>query len=181
MSVRFCPTCHADVEDTGGFCLLGHSLRVAPIIDSLDEVVADLNQAFANARAEFAQIGGRSTAPEAPPRVAPAPPPIHSAPVVPAPAPAAPAAAAALDEAAPAPTTVSAQPVPPPPSAPRTSRDSEAATVWTAFGEELDVAEAPKASDPISMFAPSPRMDWGPERAAILRRPRLRRPARATA
>jgi hypothetical protein len=173
MSVRFCPTCRTDVEDTGGFCLLGHSLRVAPATE-IDELRADVDRAFATARAELAQINGRTARLPEPP----APPAAYTAPVVPAPATAVPAAAAAFDKAAPALSTAAAQPVPPPPPITEVSTGTD--TVWSDFGDELAQAESPSPSDPISMFAPSPRMDWGPDRPMLRRPSRFRRPSSAS-
>jgi hypothetical protein len=52
VSNRYCPTCHAEVEDTGGFCLLGHSLRLASpeTTNSLAALRAEVDQAFEDAR-----------------------------------------------------------------------------------------------------------------------------------
>ena len=37
MALRFCPTCKADVEDVGGYCRLGHRLKLEPFAEPLDE------------------------------------------------------------------------------------------------------------------------------------------------
>jgi len=54
-------------------------------------------------------------------------------------------------------------------------------SVWQAFEHELAGARGIESGDPISMFAPAPRMDWGPERSALLKRPSFRRPSGASA
>ena len=54
-------------------------------------------------------------------------------------------------------------------------------SVWQAFEHELAGADPIESGDPISMFAPSPRMDWGPEKPSVFRRPTLRRPSGASA
>ncbi len=51
-TVRFCPRCRADVEDVGGFCLLGHRLAAAPGEDSLADLRAEVDQAFQKVQAE---------------------------------------------------------------------------------------------------------------------------------
>ena len=56
MAQRFCTTCEADVEDVDGFCLLGHSLKVASVMPSIDELRAEVDEAFKNAQAEVAQV-----------------------------------------------------------------------------------------------------------------------------
>jgi hypothetical protein len=96
VSNRFCPTCHAEVEDTGGFCLLGHSLRVAApdSSDSLSALRAEVDQAFEDARVA---VG-------------------HALSEVPS-APASYSAPAPASYSAPAPAA-QATPPPPPPSAP---------------------------------------------------------------
>ena len=59
MTTRYCPRCRAEVEDTGGFCLLGHPLRLAAPVDSLSHLRAEVNAAFAEAEAKVAlAVGG---------------------------------------------------------------------------------------------------------------------------
>ena len=161
VSTRHCPTCATEVEDADGFCLLGHSLRVAPITDSMDELRAEVDLAFAAARAELASINGPSSAAPGPHGAAQRPP------------------------APPAPTGrpgsgPSGPPSPPPPPA-ADFDESTLPSVWQAFEHELAGAEAIESGDPISMFAPSPRMDWGPERSSLLKRSSFRRPSGASA
>jgi len=69
VSDRFCPRCNAEVEDVGGFCLLGHPLRVSAPVSSLSELRAEVDLAFEEARVQVAPVLG-----EAPP---PPPPPSH--------------------------------------------------------------------------------------------------------
>ena len=81
MSNRFCPTCHAEVEDTGGFCLLGHSLRVAApdSHDSLSALRAEVDQAFEDARVAVGHALSEVEAPMAPPAHAPSAPAFEAA------------------------------------------------------------------------------------------------------
>jgi hypothetical protein len=83
MTVRYCPRCDTDVEDVGGFCLVGHRLSQAPItasISPLSDLRAEVDKAFEEARlqvaaalAPLAGLGGtgqtptRSSAPPPPP------------------------------------------------------------------------------------------------------------------
>ena len=78
MSDRYCSHCHAEVEDTGGYCLLGHSLRASAPTDSLTALRAEVNLAFEEARAQVATALGEGrpvSATGAPP---PPPPPLAS-------------------------------------------------------------------------------------------------------
>lgn len=104
MSERFCPRCNAEVEDTGGYCLLGHSLRVSAPADSLAALRAEVDLAFEEARVQVAH---------------------------------------ALGEAGPPPPPPLATPV----------------TVYPRMEETPS-----QGTDPITDFAPAPRMDWGPDR-----------------
>ena len=152
VSTRYCPTCATEVEDADGYCLLGHTLRVSAITESMDELRADVDHYFTAARAELASISGRgSGAPQGPP----APPSPNGRPN-------------------PAPTA----PPPPPPS---NASEAELPSVWQALEHEIAGTEGLESGDPISMFAPAPRMDWGPDRPAVFRRPAFRRPSRASA
>lgn len=73
MSERYCPKCQTDVEDVGGFCLLGHSLRLRPITESLDDLRAEVDRAFEEVRVQVAAVTGEipvvasSQAPPPPP------------------------------------------------------------------------------------------------------------------
>lgn len=73
MSERYCPKCQTDVEDVGGFCLLGHSLRLRPITASLDELRDEVDRAFEEVRAQVAAATGEI--PAVPSADAPPPPP----------------------------------------------------------------------------------------------------------
>jgi hypothetical protein len=139
MAQRFCPKCNADVEDAGGFCLLGHSLRLDTAMPSITELRAEVDRAFDDARAEVAQM-------------------LASAPVPPAPIEGQVAPPTAV------PASVPAVPGPPPPNQvhqPEQSNPHHA--VWEALSEESSLPLAHE--DPIAAFAPAPRMDWGPERS----------------
>lgn len=128
MIERYCPKCGTDVEDVGGFCLLGHSLKLASVTDSVGDLRAEVDRVFEEVReqvhAKIATVTG-----EMPAVVAPPPPPPPEQPTV---------VVEAVEEA--------------------TQTDLD--PLWANFDDEL----APNGHDPIAAFAPSPRMDWGPER-----------------
>ena len=74
MTERYCPKCATDVEDVGGFCLLGHDLRLRPITESqsMDDLRAEVDRAFEEARSQVAAVTGeiplvKSDAPPPPP------------------------------------------------------------------------------------------------------------------
>jgi hypothetical protein len=50
MALRFCPRCASEVEDVGGFCLLGHALRLEPPIPSVARIRDEVTRAFDEAR-----------------------------------------------------------------------------------------------------------------------------------
>ena len=80
MSQRYCPRCGDEVEDTGGFCLLGHSLRLAPATLSMSELRDEVDQAFEEARATVAAViepvaAPMSSSPPPPPPPSSTPPP----------------------------------------------------------------------------------------------------------
>ena len=83
MTERYCPTCAAEVQDAGGFCMLGH--RLGPE-DSLDALRHDVDRAFEGVTAAASRGPGTSRptppprlrggdGPVAPPSGSPAPPP----------------------------------------------------------------------------------------------------------
>jgi hypothetical protein len=115
MTTRYCPSCRAEVEDTGGFCLLGHNLTLEAPTSSLSELRAEVDRVFEEAQVE---VAAAMSAP-------PPPPPAETV-------------RAAVSGASPA------------PSPPR--------RVFEGLG-----TEPARPQDPISAFAPPPRMDWGPE------------------
>ena len=177
--LRFCPTCGTDVEDVGGFCRLGHSLRVSAPTADLSTLKAEVDAAFEEAKLEVAAALGR-LAPGAPvpyipdvvrvePQPSPAPAPVNgnghsngtghtngtgARPVA--------TAAQMLTEVNRSiPATKAVEPVtreltpPPPPEAPK--------PLYTP-------APVVGANDPITAFAPPPHMDWGPQRSRFRRR-----------
>jgi hypothetical protein len=50
MDLRYCERCGAEVQDAGGYCLLGHPLRLDPVIASVSEWRQELDRAFDEAR-----------------------------------------------------------------------------------------------------------------------------------
>ena len=65
MELRFCPRCRADVEDAGGFCLLGHRFPVSQA-DPIADLRAQVDDAFSRVQLEVATVFETETAPEAP-------------------------------------------------------------------------------------------------------------------
>jgi hypothetical protein len=134
MAERYCTSCGTDVEDAGGFCLLGHPLRLQAMTDAetLTDLKAEVDKAFEDVKVQVEEALGEIEVnmpppPPAPSRVAPA------------------TDARELDQ----------------PGTPVRTYDD----LWRAFE-----AEAARGEDPITAFAPPPRMDWGPERSKLRRR-----------
>lgn len=79
MSLRHCPRCRTEVEDVGGYCLLGHPLRLAAPTDSLATLRAEVDKAFADVEIKVAEVlAGPPATPAAPavgPQASPPPPP----------------------------------------------------------------------------------------------------------
>jgi hypothetical protein len=146
MTMRYCPRCASEVEDVGGFCLLGHPLRLEPLIPSVSHIRAEVDRAFD----EVDTAVDRRT-PAAEPALGGS------------------LSAALLPEASLRRDLEQAGPTPPPPPAPHRA-------LWESLEEGLA-----DLSDPIATFAPSPRMDWGPERPRLLDQLPLRRRGAATA
>lgn len=71
MGTRFCATCNSEVEESGGFCLLGHRLSLVAPRDSLSALRAEVDQAFENARAHV--VEALAPPPPPPPPASPAP------------------------------------------------------------------------------------------------------------
>ncbi len=149
MANRFCNHCGTDVEDAGGFCLLGHSLRHQAPVTPMSELRNDGDRAFEDARTQVTEAlrGSRDAAimdhPTQGARARTAPTPQRVAVGV----------GAATRHAA----RASGPPPPPPPPPPAPQRRS----VW-----DLAAQPAPDGPDPIASFSPAPRMDWGPERSS---------------
>ncbi|HEX2240744.1 MAG TPA: hypothetical protein VHJ82_06350 [Actinomycetota bacterium] len=176
MAQRYCSICHADVEDVGGFCLLGHSLKLAPETASFGELRQEVDRSFEEARAKLAALVNGDDEPPPPPpaqshrsapvryvtpsRPAAAPPPARVHTPVPAPSPVH------------TPVPSQAPPVPARVHTPVPSNGSEeqpgdsVSRLWRALQEN----QTPVSEDPISAFAPPPRMDWGPSRFKRSRR-----------
>ena len=52
MTMRFCEKCSAEVEDVGGFCLLGHPLKLDPLIPSVAHVRHEVDRVLEEVRDE---------------------------------------------------------------------------------------------------------------------------------
>ena len=124
MPLRYCRLCDADVEDAGGYCLLGHPLKLDTPIPSVAEMRDEVSRALGEARPEEEASSEMADA----------------------------SAAEAVPEAW----------TPPPPDV--------RAKVWQPLEDAV-----PESADPITAFAPPPRMDWGPEQSGLRGRNPLRR------
>ena len=165
MAHRFCTRCNAEVEDVGGYCLLGHDLRLTAAADSLTALRAEVNRTFDEARRELVDAMAPAAAVA---HVIVAPPASTASPVARPSRFVPPPPAVALDDdlyrvaSPPSPdqgsgVEIAATEAPPPAHA----------TVW----DDLD--DAPLApGDPITAFAPEPRMDWGPQKTRRFRKTR---------
>jgi hypothetical protein len=156
---RFCPTCRTDVQDVGGFCLLGHSLRLTASTKSLGELRSEVARTFDEATTEVSRVfGDGEESPAAPmdPTGPPSPPSRPPAPPMPPGQPPPP----------PPPADVPSAPARDPAESPEDDFLRRSATIWRTLADDVP----PPESDPITAFAPPPRMDWGPSRP-FLRRP----------
>ena len=135
MADRYCPSCGTDVEDAGGFCLLGHPLRLQAMTDAetLTDLRTEVHKVFEDAKVQVEEALGEIDI------NVPPPPPGPRSRVAPA------TDARELDQ----------------PGTPVRTYDD----LWRAFEDE-----AAKGKDPITAFAPPPRMDWGPQRSKLRRR-----------
>ncbi len=130
-TVRFCTRCRAEVEDVGGFCLLGHRFPVTPADDPLADLRAEVDQAFQKVQVEVAT---------------------------------------ALDPARISTADLLRADL----SSPEPKDEDEmleemqvtSKALWAPLGEDAPVLR----NDPIVAFAPSPRMDWGPEDPKLKRK-----------
>ena len=146
---RFCPSCGTDVEDVGGFCMLGHNLKVSAPTADLSTLRAEVDAAFEEAKLQVAAaLGGSSigTSPVPSPAARPRPE------VDPRPA-------ASPSETVRLPDVPAKTPPPPPP-------DLRVTTQPVAIPQQPVTG----GSDPIAAFAPPPHMDWGPNRKRFGRR-----------
>jgi hypothetical protein len=152
MSERYCPKCAVEVEDLGGFCALGHSLKVAPItaLTDLGDLKAEVNRAFAEAELQVASVLASVTGEIEAVR----PQPVHAQGPPPPPPPVVEAPLVAMDAALEA----------------EFEFDEEARARSNSFWKALESDPEPSRTDPITAFAPSPRMDWGPNKAPKRRR-----------
>lgn len=159
MSDRYCPKCATEVEDAGGYCLLGHRLSLVAPTASLRELRDEVDAAFEDARVTVTTALGP-----------PAEPPLGQAPMAPPPPP--PQDRRPHEPAPLGPATHETVPHEPTPhaSAPHAAASPAGPSVW----HELSQQRTASGPDPIVAFAPAPRMDWGPDRKSPLKRLRAR-------
>ena len=55
MTLRYCPRCRAEVEDTGGFCLLGHRFPIAAE-DPIADLRREVDQAFKKVELDISDV-----------------------------------------------------------------------------------------------------------------------------
>lgn len=150
MVLRFCHRCGSDVEDAGGFCLLGHPLRLEPLIPSVAEIRDEVREALQDV--ELPEAGDE-------------------------PAPSAVGAGRVGADAVASPPGLDNPPSLPPrsiaPSPPAAGHAHH--TVWQSLDESPSPDSVELPGDPIAAFAPPPRMDWGPERTGVRELRPLRR------
>lgn len=164
---RHCKKCNADVEDTGGYCLLGHPLRLNMETASLDDLRKEIDEVFGSAQDDVREALSPliEQVESAPAAVAqPQPEPAMAAAVATMPAryaapPVQPVSPPVTPSAPPAAQRVA--PPPPPPKRQQTQFES----LWESF-ENQETPAPLDSGDPINAFAPPPRMDWGPERSS---------------
>ena len=143
MDLRFCPRCRADVEDVGGFCLLGHRFPEVTA-DAIADLRAEVDQAFAKVQVEVATVLGTGKTP-GPPATAATPDPSPPR------------------EASPGDDVPLWQQLRGDDREVDEVADEIRATSKKIY-EELSVEDPVSQGDPIIAFSPSPRADWGPEK-----------------
>ena len=161
MTTRFCPGCTEEVEDTGGFCLLGHRLALEAPTASLQELREEIDRSFEGSGMEVSVAEGKSLSVEAEGSLGTLEPAAVMAPPRP------PVVSEPGREGTARPTRL--RRVPPPPPPPR--KPSPRAAVYRELESDVEIE-----ADPIAAFAPPPRMDWGPDKVRLKnRKPGLRR------
>ena len=70
MSLKFCSRCRADVEDVGGYCLLGHLLP-QDAVDPISDLRAEVDRAFEQIKIEIPVTGMAATFKSAAPAAGP--------------------------------------------------------------------------------------------------------------
>ena len=140
MSLKFCSRCRADVEDVGGYCLLGHPLP-QDAVDPISDLRAEVDKAFEKIKIEIPVSGMASTFQAAP---------------VPSPEP-------TVSNLEPATSTFEGY------EELRSSDEhlveemaQSRRDYWSQLRDEDD--SSVQRDDPILSFSPSPRMEWGPEK-----------------
>ena len=206
MTIRFCSRCATDVEDAGGFCLLGHRLALDPPAGTMEDLRNEIDRAFEEARLEVAAIMTKDDEPTEPMRVVTPRPAadegvasgerpsstdadrspnpagavrrVGPPPPPPRRAPARPDdASGPSSKAAPATPAPSTKQVAPPPAPPSVPTRAPSGGGNGSVWRELD-GDVDIAGDPIGAFAPPPHMDWGPDKGKVLKRKPARRARR---
>lgn len=165
MTNRFCHGCNAEVEFSEGACLLGHQPRAVTPDTPLADIRAEVDRAFDDARLEVeaalrieapvaavAGVGARSAEPVVVSglhEIATSPP-------------------NGVVSATPAGPRYLGPPLSPPPPPPPAQRPTQPRMINSD-------GRVPSNSDPITQFAPPPRVDWGPERLSLFGLGRLLR------
>lgn len=136
MTLRFCPRCRAEVEDTGGYCLLGHPF---PVIepDPIADLRAEVDQALAKVKLDLAAVANAA-------RVE---------------VPATTTRFGVYEDLAS--STETAGPLDGDDQAVVEDLAASRRDYWSQLRTDETTVER---NDPILAFSPSPRMEWGPTR-----------------
>jgi hypothetical protein len=140
LSLRFCSRCRADVEDVGGFCLLGHTFP-QDTSDPISDLRAEVDKAFEKIKIEIPVSGMASTFQTAPVS-APEPTVTSLEPMV--------STFEGYEELRSSDEHLVEEMA-------QSRRD-----YWSQLRDEVD--SSVQRDDPILSFSPSPRMEWGPEK-----------------
>jgi hypothetical protein len=159
MTTRFCPSCQAEVQDTGGFCLLGHRLALEAPVASLKALREEVEESFEGSEHLADQL-------DSDPPWEGLPEPVLASAMAPA--------AVPFSEVPTAPVRRVAPPPPPPPSPPSVGPPPPPPPPVLPPNPASPAPSGYAGADPIADFAPAPRMDWGPAKGRLKRLRRKR-------
>ena len=173
MATRYCPRCAGEVEDTGGYCLLGHKLMLEAPSSSLSELRAEVDKAFDDAEREVADALSQVSAELPKVEKDPAEAELHDVAQGPTREVEPTEVQAELHDVAGGPTPLAPSVYEPEETEiaqdadePMPVAKGRALPAWEELESDFDME---LEDDPITNFAPPPRMDWGPRRSRLLR------------
>ena len=140
MTLKYCPRCRADVEDAGGFCLLGHRFPEKNE-DPIADLRAEVDRAFKKVQLDISHVFEdklEELIPE-------------------------PTGSIYEQLKADEPVAASGRPL----TDQEAAEDIVASRrdLWRALSDDAPV----ERDDPILSFSPSPRMEWGPGKSRLRR------------